>query len=645
MSKYRILSFLLSFLIFVSSLYQLSFISYAGGGASRGDNDVNESSGVYEPGTPTINKVLDEASTYLVYLASRLGCIVNYDFAKYIQTKDDYIEWWNTGHISVNEEKNEINFSNDLVDYIKQALREYNEETNGFYLLSTPSIMELDPTLFSNRNMYISLQNFINKYGIVAYYISSNYMFVADVSSILDGTYNVTFGNISTTPLKRPDLIFPLYFYNSYWEKHIYYNCTRIYFSGDNNQIFTEIPENNVFTRELSYAGLLNINRKMATSSYLSIISKDGCRIRVFKSENAMKVYSVGERTVYFGTDFYEKEPTEITITIDDLDKYLDTDFDKYFGELKDTIISQGSNLSEREIEKLTDSILGKLTDIDNSIGEVGDSVKDTNNLLSQVLIKLDNLDKNVSNILTSLDNKVSSTLEFDFSGIEERLDTIIASLGIISGQLDNMTAEEIEQRTDDMLNEMQLEFSDIGEVAKTKFPLSLPWDLGKAFDKISGGDITSGESPPEAVAMLLYDEPDKFVHTMSLYDDNGISLYASEDTDSSQGGGYFPSMEFSTDSLRGTDNGGHISSGGHEHGGGGASRWGAWHSDTGAPIFYIPVEFSQNMKIGGMLIIDLSGFEVLHSIGRLMFSIIFCMNLVHLTFKAITAGKDVLTW
>lgn len=131
----------------------------------------------------------------------------------------------------------------------------------------------------------------------------------------------------------------------------------------------------------------------------------------------------------------------------------------------------------------------------------------------------------------------------------------------------------------------------------------------------------------------------------MSLYDDNGISLYASEDTDSSQGGGYFPSMEFSVESLRGTDNGGHISSGGYEHGGGGASRWGAWHSDTGAPIFYIPVEFSQSMKIGGMLIIDLSGFEVLHSIGRLMFSIIFCMNLVHLTFKAISAGKDVLTW
>ena len=655
----KCLSVFFAISIVVFSFYQSYFTSYA-----KSENSVKNF--VADFGNDLL-KFLETFGNTITYATSQVGALVSGDFEKWLLNNEKYKDYWKDkylhisddldddtynkdNYITINKYTNEINYSEDFLNDIKQALLEYSEETNGYWLIPTNSVMEISPGLFKNRNNYITMQYLINNHGIVAFHFDSSGEYTAtDISEYITSDYSLVSSSSSYNPYTS-NSGGVLRVYNSNWDMIRYFDTYSFSYSQD--RIFTDITEGSPksgYSRheylviDWRKGSFLNGLYTPSGSGHAGIISKDGCRLRVFKSENAMKCYDTGTRTVYFGTEFYEKDPTNITITIDDFEKYLSGDLDDYFKRLQNTIISQGQNLSEADVEKLTDSILKELHNINGSLGDLNESSGETNNLLSKILAVLENLDRNVASILSSLDDKVTSTL--DFSGIEERLDTIIMSLGIISGQLDDMTVEEIESKTDNALKEMQNEFADIGELAKTKFPLSLPWDLGKAFDKISGGDITSGESPPESVAALLYDEPDKFVYTMSLYDDNGIALYASENTDSSQGGGYFPSMEFSVDSLRGTDNGGHISSGGQEHGGGGASRWGAWHSDTGAPIFYMPVEFSHNMKIGGMLIIDLSGFEVLHSIGRIMFSVIFCMNLVHLTFKAISAGKDLLTW
>ncbi|MBD5493993.1 MAG: hypothetical protein HDR12_06365 [Lachnospiraceae bacterium] len=668
--KFKILYIILSIVLLFVSVFHFSFVTYAsdytghGGGGHSSSSHEGRDKLTEEEKTEKKKAFINQFAFSIQYLACNVGAIVDHDFASILENYKVYDNtnwkeaWWKEENIEI-DDYGCITVPDDMVSSIKQALREYSEETNGYWLIPTASIDALNPPDFYEKQAYVTLQNLINNHGIIACQLEGvlpswghghDSFLAADFSEYISSEYNLVCWNTGYDPYTATDSMF-IGIYDNNWEK---YDIDKKY--EWNHTIYSNVSSGSEFDRggyNYFYPnypkyndGKLYICSSTLNSRYQyygMLISKDGCRIRVFKSINAMKMFDAGKRTVYFGPGFYEKDPTNITITIDDFEKYLNGDLDDYFKRLQDTIISQGQNLSEADVEKLTDSILKELHNISGSLGDLNESSGETNNLLSKILAVLENLDRNVASILSSLDDKVTSTL--DFSGIEERLDTIIMSLGIISGQLDDMTAEEIERKTDNALKEMQDEFSDIGELAKTKFPLSLPWDLGKAFDKISGGNITSGESPPESVAALLYDEPDKFVYTMSLYDDNGIALYASENTDSSQGGGYFPSMEFSVDSLRGTDNGGHISSGGQEHGGGGASRWGAWHSDTGAPIFYMPVEFSHNMKIGGMLIIDLSGFEVLHSIGRIMFSVIFCMNLVHLTFKAISAGKDLLTW
>lgn len=643
-NKSQILSIILSFNIFFFCLYNCSITVFAFPKFDWSDKSWKEASW---------DEIGDEILVAIGYTATSLGTVADGNFKQFIENYYDYKSLWDDSgwlkeQINVESNDNTVTFSFDLVSDIKKALQEYSEETNGFWIMPTTSINALDPTCFTYRNNYISLQNLINNHGIIACQVGGytsgskivyNEILATDFSEYLSPDYSfVCFNGTGYNPSTSTYATL-IGVYDSNWD-----NIKNINKYSFNNEIYTDISQGSKFRTGYDYFyvnyprynnGKLYICASSTNNNlqyYGMLISKDGCRIRVFKSVNAMKLYDSGKRSVYFGSDFYEKEPAEITITFDDLDKYMNTDFDKYFDDLKDTIISQGSNLSESDIEKLTDSILGKLKDIDNNIGDVGNSVNESNKLLSQILNKLDNLDKNVSGILENLDNKVSSTL--DFSGIEERLDTIILSLGVISGQLDDMTAAEIENKTDDAIKEMQEEFTDIGELAKTKFPLSLPWDIFGMLKMLGGGAAGGGESAPETVSLLLESESDTFVHTMSLYGDNGIVLY-DDNTDTSgsgtsHGGGGHSRPGISSDSL---------------HGGGGHSRWGAWLSDSGAPIFYIPVEFSQSMEIGGLLIIDLSGFEILHNIGRIMFTIIFCMNLIHLTFKALEAGKDVLEW
>ncbi|MCM1047363.1 MAG: methyl-accepting chemotaxis protein [Clostridiales bacterium] len=709
----RKISFIMSLIIIFGYFFQSSLIvfasnvSHGGGGGNReeGANNANDNK-IERDWSKILDEFINDVGENAAFLAAQVGSLYNGDFVQYLENNDAYIHFWNRENISVDDDGN-FTFSQDLVSAFKQALTEYEEETNGYYILSTPSVMQLDPTKFSDRNIYISLVNMINNHGIVLYDVfpSGSYKLkVIDFSPYISSNYSLCFKSTSSNPVDNPENFFEFNIYDSDWQRITLKGCC-IWNSYYNNEIFTEIPTDekymsnssysNIYIRNIMYPvypGALRSDIGYFSNSYSMPISKDGCRIRIFKSENAMKLYDAGKRAVYFTPDFYDKEPQEIVVKFDDLEKYLNTDYDKYFQEIRDTIASQGSNLSEADIENVTKGVLDKLNEINGSIGDVGDNVnqvgdqlKETNGILQSILAKLTSLDDKVAAILEGIDDRVYSTV-VDMSGVESRLDDILLSLGDISGKIDDLTAEEINQKTDDLLNDMQLEFSDIGDIAKTKFPLSLPWDLGKAFDKISGSKtVEENSKPPEAVAMLLSDEPDTFVHTMSLYDDNGvavydsdappdddyggnaadnignnnntdtnadnddnngISLHASVNTDGTQGGGY-PVTNIGINDLRGTyeGNGSHTSAGGHEHGGGGASRYGAWLSDSGAPIFYMPVEFSQSMNIGGLLIIDLSGFEVLHSIGRLMFSIIFCINLVHLTFKAISAGKDLLEW
>lgn len=157
--RFKIFSIFLSIMIAFVAILKCNLTVYA-------------SEGVYPPGTTTLEKVIEEATHYVGYLGCRLMSLYNGDFGQWVQNKDDFIQWWNTGHISVSEDVDGsgspgIVFDEDLTAYMKQALIEYAEETNGFKIYPTIDYMSLSPSIFASNYTYGTFCNLVRQYGCI----------------------------------------------------------------------------------------------------------------------------------------------------------------------------------------------------------------------------------------------------------------------------------------------------------------------------------------------------------------------------------------------------------------------------------------------------------------------------------------------
>ncbi|MCM1264341.1 MAG: hypothetical protein NC313_16645 [Butyrivibrio sp.] len=479
MKKFKkYISLIMSVSIIFGCFFQSSLIAYA------------TSSGVHpDQSKPIINQLVEGTKYVWPYLAGQVGALYNGDFESFLRNKASWDDYWNYDNISYDEETEEIQFSADLVSYIKQALTEYEQETNGYYILSTPSVMELDPTKFTNRNLYISLVNMINECGIVVYGINQGNTYlqlnIGDGSSLIDGTYSVAFQSASANPLDTSLSRFPLYVYDSDWKRYSFINCSFIDFSSssNDNKIFSEIPEDDKYTYgvdnfgnsyrrgvTLYFPGLTTEYRKYC-DSYTMIISKDGCRMRVFKSENAMKLYDAGKRAVYFTPDFYDKEPQEIVVKFDDLERYLNTDYDKYFKEIHDAIMEQGGNLSEDVIEKMTADILGKL-DYNNSLTEEGNQI--SSYWLERIYKELVAIDEMMAAKLDSIIEYLKKIRNWTVADtIIDGVDAVADVVSLIAGIL-----EDVDEGVGSAVSTLLGALDEGASLLSEKFPFSIPWDL-----------------------------------------------------------------------------------------------------------------------------------------------------------------------
>lgn len=158
---------------------------------------------------------------------------------------------------------------------------------------------------------------------------------------------------------------------------------------------------------------------------------------------------------------------------------------------------------------------------------------------------------------------------------------------------LGDLTKDNVEERTDSVIDSILPFLSDIGTELKKKFPFSIPWDIYSILSFLGSSGGSARAAP-----------------TSYSSDDSGIMLFS--DDDSHGGGG-------------GSHDGPGSSGGGHSR-------------PSGAPVFQIPFQISQSMGIEGTLLIDLEPFQVLSDISRTMFTCIFCLGLIRLTLKVFDA-------
>ncbi len=436
----RIIAFSLSVCIIIVSVLLCPISSYA----------------VYDPGTSWWDKFVTETSTYLSYLACRVGAVVkDHDFAKWYQAREDYKDWWNTGHISRLEDSNgnvSYSFDVDLVAQIKQALQEYADEANPFKLQKTYPYKSIPAGLFPSKQTYNAFTSYCSSHYMVAFSFraqisdTNDNMQLGDVSEVVDdgggfiasgtGFFYTVNANWSKAPVWKDNYIFYTNSDGEYEVSNIQektYQCTMFYGYNPTTAKFRCNP----------------------TNGYL--VTKDGGRIRVFNSLAEFKDYNVGQRKVYFGKDFYDYTPADITATWDEISDTIDH-MDDILQQILDKITE---DTDESAIEDLLQQILDEIRNGGGSGGVGGGSAP--SGWFDSILDYLNNILKQLKSI------KRWTIVNTVINGVDAIADWLDLIHDILSDVDDGM--ESAVTTLSDALD-------DATGLLKSKFPFSVPWDI-----------------------------------------------------------------------------------------------------------------------------------------------------------------------
>lgn len=498
---FKLFPVFLSFAIILISFFQCSLSVHA-----KDHYEFGSQESIFGGKTWNDLTTADKIGYSTFYALSQMKVLYNGDFSSFLNNRSDFanfrdsIEKDDGKYISVDE--NGITFTEDLTSYMKQALIEYAEETNGFRLYPTIDYDLVPASEFKNGYDYKTFRNLVSESGCIIF--NTNYfnyggsMFYGrpfhdiaedSVSLVLSHAYSAyvmveaAFYGTNTWTLYRTMI---KQFDTRYTDSDGYsaYNT------------YTSWNEGTVLSYSNVYFGLLDIRGAYPTGSVVgyTFFSTDGRKMKVFKSLNALKNYTAGNRSVYFGSGFYN-DPGEIKVSFDDLEKYLDGKYNQFFDDLKDLIGDDEDSLTEEDLEKLVDKILDKMDDTGGGSGTGGDN----SGILSEIL----------------------STLSGYFDSVLAYLDSILTSVqGLIF--VETVKPDDEHMDLSDMINDvwkdpqngsqavadsLSASFSDIGSALMAKFPFCIPNDLYSFFS-------------------VLTNIPESRAAPMSLEDD-GIQAYA----------------------------------------------------------------------------------------------------------------------
>lgn len=488
----RIISFSLSICIISMSFFLCPVSVYATDHGGGGTSDKEQDGPTHAVGKLDWDEMSDSRKwvTIFEYVVAQTNTVVNGDFTTYLESQEDFKEYvyGKSPDDIVTPSETGLTIPADLVALIKQALIEYSQETNGFYLLPTTDYRTVPAEWFATAPQYRTFKNIVEEKGVIVaslqYSSSSSFQFIAPFNDP-DTPIALVCSNGSVNNLKdNPRTIVSAYLYGfDDWKvkeylRQVFPDINTVYHTCAVAEDF-QIGSNKDWVK----SGLTNFD----TSNYGSygrdswiIYSTTGEKMRVFVSASAMKNYSVGTRTVYFGKDFYDYTPADITATWDDINDRI-SHIDDILSELLDKI---GDTDDEDKIADLLQEILDAIKN--GGGGGNGDNQGGGN---SGTGGSYD--DKTLLSLLSGYFGSVLSMLSDLGLMIQEGFDNLSYQLGLIYDEMGDMTEEEVSDKTDSLFSQLFSAFSEIGDVLKGKFPFCLPNDLYTMLALLAGDEVS----------------------------------------------------------------------------------------------------------------------------------------------------------
>ena len=564
----------------------------------------------------------EEISYFIQYAVNQIGAIYNKDFETWLKNNETYQDLYDDNgrlakNISIDTETGEVTYTKEIMIVLKTALDEYakteqsKEENGGFILLPTTDFSTVPVDYFINAKQFRTFRNIVLEKGCLAVMTRYRSLPMRFVDPFSDPDHPILpVGTLSDLNRLENYPYMPVgsyYFCADEWQYHKY----RVQAFPDEGTIYTscsdaidhETASNSDLYNNSAFINWDVENHGAYNSDAWILYSTTGERIRVFVSQNAAKNYSVGNRKVYFTENYYNYVPEDLSVSIDDLQKTVD-DLQKVIDQLLGQI---GDNTSEKEIEELLKKILEAIQNQPGGGDGPGDGdvnvdidLSSTNTLLSKILAKITQISDKISSSAGQTMTDVVESINNLGDMLKKYLIAITGDLDDIKGKLDQMTEEEFSEKTDSFLKETTDSFSEIAEVAKGKFPFSIPNDMRTLLEKLS-------IPPPSPETAALYST-----------DTAGTVPYSGD-----HGGGGASRPPGGISSI--------------EQGNGGGS-FGI--SESGAPVIRCPIVLKR-LGIDYAIKIDLSEFDKVAALSRALLTFIYIYGLYNLTFKVMGLWGD----
>lgn len=566
-----------------------------------------------------IKQYIKETKDFWVYAAHQLGALVKSDFTKFMNNSDKFDELCSDNNVGLYKDDagnvKGVYLSKEFMSQLKAILDDYAKENEPYYIGKTYAFDTADFSLLTgNRNVYNTIKNLLNEStsGFIVCSFKSGDIWFADIDR--------NFSDLSFVKVRGNDRFIGIYD-NETW-KRLDWTVYRVRLGAEDEEIKTvaEFKEKAISTYSGNrYDYALTQESKILLPQdaelwkggnctlYLwpYLVSGETRRIRVFNDFADFQNYTLGKRSVYYTNNYYNYVPEDLTTSIDDLQQTVDG-----LSGVIDQLLGQITpDTDESEIEDLLKQILDELKNNQGTGGGDGSGGGDvnvdidlssTNTLLSKILAKItqisDQISSSAGQTMTDVVESISNLGEM----LKKYLIAITGDLDDIKGKLEQMTEEEFNEKTDSFLNETTDSFSEIAEVAKGKFPFSIPNDMRTLLEKLS-------LPPPSPETAALYS--------------TGTAGAVPYSGDHGGGGASRPP--------------GGISS--IEQGSGGGS-FGI--SENGAPVIRCPIVL-ERLGIDYAIKIDLSEFDKVAAISRALLTFLFIYGLYNLTFKVIGLWGD----
>ena len=451
----------------------------------------------------------------LKYVLTQLGCLFGGDLDSMISNSEKFQQFSDDKIPTVDDGKGNVSIDNSVVNNIYNIANEEMQTMNGYYLV-TPSydldriyevlenvkydtFLKIKGELQVNRSSIFVTQGTGNIFytapetvGKVYFYLAGNNVFMSDENFNNLKYLMYVYDDNSSIGMTR----------NTYWDKGSYdWTTFPAHYHGYSTKVFYSLKDlksyclngGNIYTTtNFNNFNINNNNTLTINQNTLNNTNWNQTNNNIYNNiRNEYQTTDPDRRQ-----DLIDKKYDDIIGELGDIGGNID--------DLKDTLARWLKRIYEKVDSILTviknpsvllQGLSDKVSDIFKKLGIIGESIANIfnflynnigsnfNQLLNRFDILLKNLEKGFADVVQAIkDIKIDGGGSGVGSGVGSTVGTIIGNLltewikGLLDGALD--TGGDLLDAVNSILNNLGTMFAPVANVAKTKFPFSLPWDV-----------------------------------------------------------------------------------------------------------------------------------------------------------------------